>query len=196
MEVRFAASGFSRKAKRIAILSDTHGSLHPGVAELVRSCDVAVHAGDIGCIEVIRALRPRMRRVIAVRGNNDIPARWPGPQQALLGRIPMSATLHLPGGRLVVEHGHRAGRVATRHQVLRARYAAARLIVYGHSHRLCCDLDEQPWVVNPGAAGQARTFGGSSCLLLHVSSSDWVIEPHRFDGSPGARSGEPAALTG
>jgi predicted phosphodiesterase len=63
---------------------------------------------------------------------------------------------------------------------LRQRHPDARLIVYGHSHRLCCDLDAQPWVVNPGAAGRARTFGGASCLVLRIQDNGWHIEAYRF----------------
>jgi putative phosphoesterase len=176
----FPAHSRSRRATRILIVSDTHGQLHPGVAALARDCDMAVHAGDIGDIAVIRALRPRLRRTIAVLGNNDTRAKWSAQQYAVLDTIPLCARLQLAGGTLVVEHGHRTGKVATRHQALRERHPDARLIVYGHSHRLCCDLDAEPWVVNPGAAGRARTFGGASCLVLHIRDARWDIATHRF----------------
>ena len=180
MRVPFPAHSRSGKASRVLIVSDTHGQLHPGVAALARDCDMAVHAGDIGDIAVIRALRPRLRRTIAVLGNNDTPAKWSPQQHAVLDSIPLCARLELAGGTLVVEHGHRAGKVATRHQALRQRHPDARLIVYGHSHRLCCDLDAQPWVVNPGAGGRARTFGGASCLVLRIQDNGWHIETYRF----------------
>lgn len=170
----------SAGARRVLLLSDTHGSLHPSVAALARECDIAVHAGDIGDLGVLEALRPRLRRIIAVLGNNDTPARWPPGQAAAAARLPGSVQLRLNGGTLVVEHGHRAGSVARRHRTLRERYPQARLVVYGHSHRLCCDVDEVPWVVNPGAAGRARTFGGASCLVLKIDAQQWDIEVHRF----------------
>ncbi len=182
MRLSFPAQSRSRKASRILIVSDTHGQLHPGVASLARGCDIAVHAGDIGDIAVIRSLRPRLRRTIAVVGNNDTASKWPPGQAELLAQIPACARLALPGGVLVVEHGHRAGRVATRHRTLRERYPDARLIVYGHSHRLCCDADQEPWVVNPGAAGRARTFGAACCLVLQLRGEHWAVETHRFEG--------------
>jgi len=181
LRLLFPAHSRSSKAARILIVSDTHGQLHPAVAALAHDCDIAVHAGDIGAVDVLRALCPRLRRMVAVLGNNDTPGRWAPRQHGVLERIPSSARLELPGGTLAVEHGHRAGKVATRHQTLRARYPDARLIVYGHSHRLCCDLDTLPWVVNPGAAGRARTFGGASCLVLHIRDRHWHIETHRFE---------------
>ena len=36
---------------RVAIIADTHGFIDPRIAEAVRACDVAVHAGDIGNAE-------------------------------------------------------------------------------------------------------------------------------------------------
>jgi putative phosphoesterase len=178
---QFPATSRSTTAKRILIVSDTHGQLHGGEAELARRCDIAVHAGDIGNLSVLRALRPRLRRTIAVTGNNDTPARWPAEQCSVLESIPTCARLALPGGMLVVEHGHRAGKVASRHQTLRGRHPEARLVVYGHSHRLSCDLEHRPWVVNPGAAGRARSFGGASCLVLEIDAQRWHIQAHRFE---------------
>lgn len=32
---------------KIGILSDTHGKLHPPVLELIASCDVVLHVGDV-----------------------------------------------------------------------------------------------------------------------------------------------------
>ena len=56
----------------------------------------------------------------------------------------------------------------------------ARAVVYGHTHRLLCDQLEEPWVLNPGAAGQVRTFGGPSCLVLHAEPLAWHVESIRF----------------
>lgn len=32
---------------KIGIISDTHGKLHPPVLELIASCDVVLHVGDV-----------------------------------------------------------------------------------------------------------------------------------------------------
>ena len=55
---------------KIGILSDTHGSVHPQIVELMNNCDFALHAGDIVDIEVLQKLNPK-QRIVAVRGNND-----------------------------------------------------------------------------------------------------------------------------
>ena len=175
------------RAERVAILSDTHGLLDPRIAELVAGCDCAVHAGDIGGADVLAALCPK-GPLVAVRGNNDLPAKWPADQHSLLHGLPEEARLSLPGGELLVLHGHRAGPVRSRHQWLRERYPEARALVYGHSHRLVCDLSARPWVLNPGAAGRARTYGGPSCLLLAVNDRQWAVKKIRFEPLPKSRS--------
>jgi hypothetical protein len=169
---------------RVAIVADTHGHLDPRIAELVRECDIAVHGGDIGHAGVLTALQPRSGRVHAVTGNNDLPHKWPEDQRRLLADIPALARLALPGGDLVVVHGHRLP-AKGRHERLRRQHPEARAIVYGHSHRLVADRDAEPWVLNPGAAGRARTYGGPSCITLTAQARRWTLSIHRFE--PAAR---------
>jgi putative phosphoesterase len=179
---------------RVAIVSDTHGLLDPRIAALVEACDAAIHAGDVGDAAVLAALRPRQGQVVAVRGNNDIPGKWPRNQAETLARLPREATLELPGGTLVVVHGDEVNPVPQRHARLRRSFPEARAVVYGHSHRLVCDQEQQPWVLNPGAAGRARTYGGPSCLILVATPERWTVEAQRFPPLP-AGAGGPSAAT-
>lgn len=169
-----------RAALLVAVIADTHGKLDPRVAEAVARCDVAVHAGDVGAVAVLQALRPRDGQVLAVRGNNDVAAKWPHGEAEVLESLPWEASWRLPGGELVVVHGDRAGPARRRHERLRARYPDARAVVYGHSHRLSIDCQQEPWILNPGAAGRARTYGGPSCLILRAGPRRWRVEPRRF----------------
>lgn len=166
-------------AVRVALVADTHGYLDPRIAALVADCDSVLHAGDIGNAHVLAQLQPRGGRVYAVLGNNDVARKWPEDQRELLVSIPWEARVTLPGGELVLVHGHRLP-AARRHERLRARYPQARAICYGHSHVLADDRQERPWVLNPGAAGRARTFGGPSCMVLTASADAWQLEQHRF----------------
>ena len=165
---------------QIAILADTHGYLDERIAELVVACDYSVHAGDIGSAGVLALLNSRRGKAVVVRGNNDLPQKWIG-QQDLLNKLPLEAELPLPGGQLMVVHGHRAGPVATRHLNLRKRYPQARAVVYGHSHRMVRDQVQLPWILNPGAAGKSRTYGGPSCMILHIDGEQWRVETLRFN---------------
>jgi putative phosphoesterase len=167
-------------AVRVAVLSDTHAWLHPAVAELVRECDIAVHAGDICSASILEALEPRMGRVVAVAGNNDVPGRWPDHERDTVAALPRQARVRLPGGILAVEHGEAHGFHTPDHESLRRAHPDARLIVYGHTHQRVIDNADPPWVLNPGAAGRTRTHGGPSCALLEASETGWRVELRVF----------------
>ena len=57
-------------AKKIGIISDTHGLLRPEVLEILKTCDCILHAGDVDRPEILDQLRP-LGNLYAVRGNND-----------------------------------------------------------------------------------------------------------------------------
>lgn len=167
----------------LAILSDTHGYLDPSVAAMVRECDVVLHAGDIMGAAVLDQLQPRMGRVIAVRGNNDFPGVWPTGEVDRLDAIPDTVEIRCQGGDIAMEHGHRLATIDSDHFPLAYRYPGARLVVYGHTHRLRLDDDRRPWLLNPGAAGATRTGGGPSCCRLQIDGCDWRIEMFRFEAA-------------
>lgn len=159
---------------KVGILSDTHGHLDDRIAEIIRDCDFAVHAGDIMGAHVLEQLNPR-ERVIAVAGNNDHPGVWNGDDADIVSALPKMTDLELPGGTIRIEHGHRLGGFPD-HDQLRWDHAEVRMVVYGHTHKRTIDQQAEPWIVNPGAAGKERTKGGPSCLILHASEAEWIIE--------------------
>lgn len=164
---------------RVLVISDTHATLDARIEALAREVDLVVHAGDVGAAEVLERLHAACPRVIAVRGNNDVASKWPSQGRAALHTLPDHAQVELPGGVLVATHGDRFA-PSRRHAQLRAAFPQARAIAYGHSHRLRVDDGERPWVLNPGAAGRVRTFGGPSGLLLHAMTNSWMVEAVRF----------------
>ncbi len=163
----------------VALVADTHGLLDPRIAEVVAGCDLCVHAGDVGNSAVLDALRPR-QHLYAVLGNNDTPRQWPSRDHRRLAELPASIQLDLPGGQLVAIHGDRVNPARRRHEKLRRRFPDALAVVYGHSHRFVIDQTERPWILNPGAAGRDRTYGGPSCLVLTITGEVWSLEPFRF----------------
>jgi len=162
----------------VGILSDSHGFLDPRIKDTVNQCDYIVHAGDIFNADVLEQLKPK-KELIAVAGNNDYPAFWKDEEADVVKALPKNNQLELPGGLLVVEHGHRLGNMPD-HYDFRWDHADARLIVYGHTHRRVVDQKDEPWVVNPGASGKVRTHGGPSCLVLHASEEEWTIDTVLF----------------
>lgn len=165
---------------RVAIVSDTHGEVDDRVVEAALRCDLVLHAGDVGSRTVLDTLDSGPGRLIAVRGNNDVRDKWHRSDWTLLESLPWEARLPLPGGEIVVVHGHRYGNPGRSHHRMRRDYAGARLVVYGHSHRMCTDESDVPWIVNPGAAGRVRTYGGPTICLLEAGRSRWRLDLRQF----------------
>jgi len=162
----------------VGILSDTHGYLDQRIADVIRDCDYAIHAGDIMGAHILEQLQPQIS-VIAVAGNNDHPTIWDPEESDIVSALPKVTSLELPGGTVRIEHGHRLGGFPD-HAQLRWDHAEVKLVVYGHTHKRIIDQQSEPWIVNPGAAGKERTKGGPSCLILNASEAEWTIETVLF----------------
>ncbi|MDZ7786609.1 MAG: metallophosphoesterase family protein [Halofilum sp. (in: g-proteobacteria)] len=175
-----------RSRTSVCLLGDTHGFLDPRVAEVADACDRVVHTGDVGGRSILARLARGGHGAVAVAGNNDTARHWGDDGPADAARLPAENRLALPGGELVVVHGHRL-RARDRHRRLRAAHPDATAIACGHSHRLVVDRDAEPWVLNPGAAGRTRTHGGPACLVLRADRDAWRIEIHRFEPRPRRR---------
>lgn len=172
-----AVSANAHRKIKIGVLSDTHGWIHPNVREVLVDADWIVHAGDVMGMPVLEALGELVgqSRVVAVAGNNDRGGKAPNEDS-----LPAVAEIPLPGGTLVVTHGDQFGATPP-HEKLRDTWPKARTIVYGHTHRLVCDQESFPWILNPGAAGRVRTNGGPSCLMLEVDLDGWKVQAHQFE---------------
>lgn len=170
---------FDQRELRLVILSDTHGYLDENIAALIRDADIAIHAGDVMDALVLEQVQPKLKTIV-VAGNNDIHGLWCSKSNDYVSQLPACARLQLPGGDIVVEHGHRFGSNQPDHVQLRKAHPEARLIVYGHTHKQIVEQEMSPWIANPGAAGLVRNQGGPRCLMLHVQGDDWQFEPHIF----------------
>lgn len=159
----------------VAVISDTHGYLDPRIIEVIRECDIAIHAGDICGVDILDSMQPKSGKVIAVTGNND-------PYCHITNtKLPEVLSVDLPGGKITIEHGHVHGAHKPDHDSLRKAHSDAKLIIYGHTHKQVIDKTNSPWVINPGAAGETRTHGGPSCLVIECSEEkEWQINKYRF----------------
>lgn len=155
----------------VAVISDTHAYLDLRISDMIRKCDIAIHAGDICGTHILQKMQPKTGKVYAVAGNNDLYSDID---------IPAEQEIHLPGGKIAVEHGHLHGMHKPSHDSLRQKHPDARVIIYGHTHTMLQDKACKPWVINPGAAGKTRTRGGPSCLVMNCSENEWKITEHRF----------------
>lgn len=165
--------------RRIGLVSDSHGPIDNRIIEALQDCDFLIHAGDLGRSAALNALQ-NVASVAAVRGNNDTVDRWPQGELHTLQALPLVARVALDDGYIIVIHGHQYPQAKRRHQQMRDRFSDAMAVVYGHSHRLVMDLAHSPWVLNPGACGRARTYGGPSGLTLERRSRRWEVSRIHF----------------
>jgi putative phosphoesterase len=133
----------------VGVISDTHGYFDPRVSAAFTGVDMILHAGDVGGLHVLDALR-QIAPVHAVYGNND--ERLGG-----LG-LPFRAELELAGIRVHLVH-----------QLPDARPGdGTRGLVFGHSHRTVIEDRNGVLHVNPGAAGRAGFHRLQTVALLHI----------------------------
>jgi putative phosphoesterase len=124
------------RARRVGLISDTHGLLRPEALELLRGADHIVHGGDIGdpaILEALRAIAP----VTAVRGNND--------RGAWARRLAVAETVKID--KVVI---------AVVHELKDLKVAGCRVVVSGHSHKPKIEERDGVLYVNPGSAGPRR----------------------------------------
>lgn len=131
---------------RIALLSDTHSFLDPGVAPHIQSCDEVWHAGDIGSLAVTDALQS-IKPLKAVFGNID--------HKEIQGQFPEDLAFDCGGVKVLMTHiGGNPPKYNQRTLKLLREHTPG-LFICGHSHILKVgrDKDRNMWCLNPGAAG-------------------------------------------
>ena len=126
----------------IGVISDTHGLLRPqALAALAgRNVEHILHAGDVGDIKILEALRT-IAPVTAIRGNIDLS----GP----CARLPATEVVELGGKLFYLVHS-----IYDLDIVPEAAGISA--VISGHSHRPSVELREGVLYINPGSAGPRR----------------------------------------
>ena len=144
-------------AKRIAVLSDTHGLLRPEVVEAIAGCDAIIHGGDINKPEIIEQLQ-EIAPVYVVRGNND--KEW-------AEHIPGTLTFQIEDCRFFLVHNKKeVPKILT----------GIDAVIFGHSHKYFEQvIDGRLWL-NPGSCGKRRFDQEISFALLHIDGGAWRAE--------------------
>src|SRR5882757_5610759 len=124
----------------IGVISDTHGLLRPVAVAALRGVEHVLHAGDVGDIAILDALR-EIAPVTAIRGNVDV----------------AGACAELPATD-VVELGDRLFYLV--HSVhdldINPVVAGVAVVVSGHSHKASVEVRDGVIYFNPGSAGPKR----------------------------------------
>jgi uncharacterized protein len=138
--------------RMLGILSDTHGLLREAVLEKLRSCELIVHAGDIGNQTIIDQLRS-MGKVIAVKGNVDR-GYWSA-------GLKEWEYLDFHGKTIFIIHD-------ISHLEIDPKAAGLDAVIYGHSHRASKEYRNGVLYLNPGSAGPRRFVLPASIAHLRL----------------------------
>ncbi len=154
---------------RIGIISDTHGVVHPRIAEVFANVEHIVHAGDVGGEHVLRALRA-IAPVTYVEGNNDEDATGESILRAELGGVRLLLTHILP-------RPHQPAK-----RVMESlRRTPADLVVFGHSHLPHHEVIDGVTYFNPASAGPRRFSYPTSAGIFERIGSGWSVEHVALD---------------
>ena len=144
---------------RIAILSDTHGLLRPEIKEVLKTCEVILHGGDISSQKILDVLK-EIAPVYVVRGNND--KEW-------AEYLDKELAFTLFGLRIYMVHNKK-------HR--KSDLSETDLFIYGHSHKYEEKIVDGVHFLNPGSCGPRRFRLPVTMAVLEVDeeTKNWQIQ--------------------
>lgn len=148
--------------KRIGVLSDTHGKLREEVAEILRGCDVILHAGDINSPKVLDALR-EIAPLYVVRGNAD--KEW-------AEGLPEILSEKICGLRVFMVHNKK---------YIPKDIGDYDLVVFGHSHKYGEYREGNCVFLNPGSCGPRRFSLPVTMAVVETEEETGIIQVLRKD---------------
>lgn len=137
----------------IGVISDTHGLIRPQAVKALEGCELILHAGDIGTIQVIEELR-KIAPVAAVRGNCD--------RGQCAGIFASDEVVEAAGHHLYLIHD------LDRMEIEPAA-AGLSAVISGHTHRPASFRHNRVLYLNPGSAGPRRFSLPIGIALLRIS---------------------------
>jgi uncharacterized protein len=124
----------------IGVISDTHGLLRPEAVAALRGVEHILHAGDVGDIAILDALR-EIAPVTAIRGNVDVAGDC--------AELPATEVVELGGQLFYLVH--------SMHDLdISPKAAGVAMVVSGHSHKAKVEVKDGVVYFNPGSAGPRR----------------------------------------
>lgn len=155
---------------RIGVISDTHGLLRDEVKDVLSTCSVILHGGDINRQEVLDELKT-IAKVYAVRGNND--REW-------AVNLPENLSLELFGLRIFMIHDRKR---------ITEKLETYDLIIYGHSHKYEEVADGERIWLNPGSCGPRRFRHPVTMAVIEVEERGKIGRVIKMDFSDGHAAG-------
>lgn len=139
----------------IGVLSDTHGLLRPEALAALRGSSHILHAGDVGDITILEALR-QIAPVTAIRGNIDT--------HGSTAQLPATEAVELDGRLLYMVH-------SLADLDLKPEAAGIAVVISGHSHKPKVESRNGVLYLNPGSAGPRRFQLPITVAHLHLDAN-------------------------
>jgi uncharacterized protein len=149
----------SDRITSVGLISDTHGLLRDAALEALRGSELIVHAGDVGKLEILAALR-QLAPVIAVKGNID--------QGPLAAELPATAMVEAGPATIYVLHD-------IQELDLDPAAAGIQIVVSGHSHQPSRTERSGVLYINPGSAGPRRFQLPVTVARLDLAATPWSV---------------------
>jgi uncharacterized protein len=147
--------------KRIGLISDTHGLLRQDAIENFKGCDLIIHAGDVGKIEVLAELET-ISKVVAVKGNCD--------KDESLECLPFSQIININNTNVYVIHDIKTIDIDLKREDIN-------IVICGHSHKYDEYEENDILYINPGGAGRKRFKLPTTMAILNIESySEYHVE--------------------
>ncbi len=124
----------------VGVISDTHGLLRPEAVAALCGVEHILHAGDVGDIAILDALR-EIAPVTAIRGNVDV--------AGACAELPATDVVELGGQLLYLVH-------SVHDLDINPKAAGVAMVVSGHSHKAKVEVKDGVVYFNPGSAGPRR----------------------------------------
>jgi putative phosphoesterase len=124
----------------IGVISDTHGLLRPEALAALRGVEHILHAGDVGDIAILDALR-EIAPVTAIRGNVDV--------SGACAELPATDVVELGDKLFYLVH-------SVHDLDIDPVAAGVTMVVSGHSHKASVKVRDGVVFFNPGSAGPRR----------------------------------------
>jgi putative phosphoesterase len=144
---------------KIGVIADTHGLLRPEAIEPLQGSNLIIHAGDIGKLDVLKALK-HIAPVVAVRGNVD-KGSW-------CASLSLTETVEIGQSWLYVIH-------ELSQLDLDPSAAGFGAVIFGHSHQPSIETRNGVIFLNPGSAGPRRFQLPISVAIIEVQEN--VLKP-------------------
>jgi putative phosphoesterase len=124
----------------IGVISDTHGLMRPEALTALRGVEHILHAGDVGDVAILDALR-EIAPVTAIRGNVD--------SSGACAELPATDVVELGGSLFYLVH-------SVHDLDINPKAAGVAMVVSGHSHKASVTMKDGVVYFNPGSAGPRR----------------------------------------